>query len=895
MDPAPNRARRGQRGPAAGRALPAAGRALPAAGRVLPAAGWVLALAVAALVVSALVIWALWSPAHDVGGARPRQAALTGLPASPVARDAASATELAALGAVGAAPASNRAVAPEGPLPLLGASEQVGDLDGPPARFEVRAQEADGGAPVAGAEVRLVRRAAAGGRPSTALVATTDAEGRATLDAPFSVGDVSVASARHVDVARAEVVAGAECVVALVASGALVGRVDLPGRGALAAPEVRLWTRSDGRADGRGVGRPQRVEAVSANGTFRFDDLDPGFVTLAVASGELPLVLEPSIEIQSGVEAFVALRAAAPVRLAGRVVTEGDRRPVAGAIVRARPEIQGASSEIEGAALAEARTALDGSFELAPLGQGRCRVTAETDYGARAERDVLVDERAPAPIELALAPSVSLDGLVLDADGAPAAGARVAFSQFDAARRVDWARLLASAGASAGGVGPIAADQAGHFRVPAVPAPARLLVVAGDARSGGSDGTVSAAGGVEVQVARGASAVQPVVIRLARAGVVSGVVLDGDGVPVVDAQVSAEARVLGARLRSGQARTDSTGRFEVLAEGADVLRFEVRAAGFHTLRADAPLSPTAASSGPRVLLDPLVLERALTVHGVVRDADGNAIAGAAVRLMPEAVSGSSGDRRAGRRVSRTDAFGRFSVGDLRAGRWVVDVFASGFERFSAAPHDFGGDLVPGDGGFSVDVPTEGELVMVLTRAAPEPRGAVSGELVALGTDDAVLGVQVDGLGRGALLLEGARFRAVGVPVGTARFVVSAPGFERTSLPEVEVTADRVTDLGRIELRPSTRLTLRIVDADGEPVRGARARLDRLPEARAGRSGLRRRLDVPAIRGGPEHRLDSTPRARWRLVVDHPTAGRYRAELDVAGARQSVTVRLTQKP
>jgi hypothetical protein len=228
----------------------------------------------------------------------------------------------------------------------------------------------------------------------------------------------------------------------------------------------------------------------------------------------------------------------------------------------------------------------------------------------------------------------------------------------------------------------------------------------------------------------------------------------------------------------------------------------------------------------------------------------------------------------------SDHLGRFSFARLAPGVYEVSARAYGYRA-----------SVSGARPLRVEVPIEEPISLVLVPEPLPPRGAVVGELVVFGTDDPVPGALFDGLGPGALLVEGRRFRAVGLPVGEGRFVVSAPGYETTTLRTFEVLADRTVELGRSAVRPATKLIVRVVNAAGDSVQGAVVRLDRLPEARAGRGGLPQELEVPSLTGG-YHLLRDVPRARWQLVVDHRTAGRYRDDLVVDGPTQSVTVTLT---
>lgn len=818
----------------------------------------VAALATCLASAFALVVWVLWTPERTPGE--------TGLTRADGALEPWFEGPAAILEAGSTVGHGARAAAPrelERASAGLAADELAGLV---PGRFDVRALEAGTRRPIVGATV-TVRRG--GGPPITTV---TDDGGRAALEAPFSAGDLLVASTRHVDVARAGVAAGTEQVLELTPSGALAGRVEFKGRAALGTPEVRLWSRERGRG-----GRPDRTTPLEQNGTFRFEDLAPGFVTVALAAEDVPLVHEPSVAIRPGEEAFVTLRAPAPQRVSGQVVDAADARPLAGVTVRARPEAQGTPNAVTELGRARATTGLDGTFVLEPLASGRHTIVAESAWGARTEREVLVTEEAAAPLELRIAPPIAVEGRVVDDVGRAVAHATVAVVDANALRRVNWRRVLEAAPGEPDDqvLARSTSDVAGRFLFDRLPADTRIAVVALEAHGSGAR-----EGSAEVRPRRANAPREPVLVTLRASQLVTGEVRDQAGAPVAGASVEVEARDSARRLVGSSTRTGEDGRFTVAADAERDVELRVRAEGFRSFGANLALAPV--PGGGRAFAEPIILTRELRVSGLVRDEDGNGLR-ASVRLTSYDAGGAEGQSVG----ANSDSYGRFTVGGLAQGTWYVSARASG-HRSLAPPRE---DPMSG---LAVDVPASEPLEIVLARAPVELRGAVSGEIVALGTDDAVPGLRFDGLMRGALVLEGARFRAVGLALGKARLVVNAPGYETTTLPEVDIVADRSVDLGRVELRPATELIVRVEDAAGQPVRGADVRLDRLPEERAGRAGLPPRLAVPPVRGGPEHRLAATPRARWRLVVNHAQAGRYRAELDVTGSSQRVSVRLVPR-
>jgi len=739
-----------------------------------------------------------------------------------------------------------------------------------PGQFSFELVAVGSAAPIAGAELLL--RGAGGERAR----AESDASGRAVIDAPFAIADLQVTSATHVDLARPGVRAEGVVSLALIPSGSLLGRVDAPGRAQLVRAEVRLFSEVAQRA-----GRASSVSPLAADGTFRFADIEPGVITVVVACPDFPLVVEPNLVIEAGVEHRVTLRAPRAERIQGRVL-DASGVPALGIRVYARPELAGVSESTERTGRPETESGADGTFALEPVALGRHVVVAESAAGPRVEREVLVRETQGATLELRLPASATVTGRVVDESGRALAGVAVGIVASDRARRVDWTGLETLArepgGARNGGglLGRTLTDVAGRFRFESLPASAALIVLAQE------DPRLGAA---ELQTPRDGSTPVDVVVRMRPAPRVRGLVLGLGGAPVAGAQVAADLRppldaaagASGGRRGlpivgvSGGTTTDAGGAFELTCLEGGNLRLRVRADGLRSAWAEFEVLP-----GMTQLPEPIRLEADVTLAGTVCDERGDAVPGASVRLWLE------GDGRR-RRGTRADRYGRFLVSGLRDGIWSLEVRASGYQTL----------LMDGKEAPRLVLPAVEPLALVLEAVPPRPRGAVTGEFIARGSGDPVEGARLDGLGDAAALFDGARFRVLGLAAGKTDLTVSAPGFETTRLASFELLADRTTDLGALELRPATRLTIRVVDADGKPVRGAKVTLERLPEERAGRGGLARRLDVPAARGGREHRLNETPRARWRVVATHPEQGRYRAEHDVSGARTDLTVKLAR--
>lgn len=275
-----------------------------------------------------------------------------------------------------------------------------------------------------------------------------------------------------------------------------------------------------------------------------------------------------------------------------------------------------------------ARTAADGTahFQLA-AGSWRCR----TPLGGSATIAFGPGEHATVTLELTTA--ADCDGIVVDTDDRP----------------IDGAEILA--------VDPIAAARA-HV-VARTDAGGRFTV-----RDAG-DGMFLAARHLD-HAPSAPQAIATGALRLrfvltARFGRCHGIVVDGGGRPVADALV-----VLGADLppvaagdRRAQAapsqpvRTDADGRFASgpLAPGACTARAQAAAVGNGRVTFTVAAGETASLQ--------IQLAAPATVRGTVRRGDGTPVADAYVWNEPL--------RAFGCRLARSDAQGRYELGDLAAG------------------------------------------------------------------------------------------------------------------------------------------------------------------------------------------------------------------------------------
>jgi hypothetical protein len=498
------------------------------------------------------------------------------------------------------------------------------------------------GAPLAGA-VAEVRRA---GRPSDALGegAVCDARGIVELRVPARlIGDGPDAFAPIVvritadgfatrnltvpfattDVEVRLPPARATTIVVTNDAGEVVPGIEVSMAGPFAANDPARarylgYARTDNR--GRAFFADTGAEALSV-GIY---DRDHWRVERAVPGGmETPIVLERL------------------TRVAGRVVRSGDREPIAGARVYAKPE--------------PAISAADGTFELRVLWEQRSIGQAGI---ALAERRLTVlaagyrMERVPVDSQeigdIALQPAEPVVGRIVDRRGSPVPGASVEMlSLVSGVPRRPLAHPLISR-----------ADAAGLFSFPSPPAADPVVVVTDPNHE-------TAVLAVDEQWTGN--------VALSPGAMIRGQVRR-DGSPVPGARVSAvrprghvapiEAVVweaglpLTGDLECRHVYSDAGGHFEL--RGVPAGATGVVATWGDCLRSvEVPIRP-----GGEIDIGTLIVERTLPITGTIRGAQGEPVPGVEVHCTALSV-----DARAVTTVS--DARGRFDSGPLPLGPYRV--------------------------------------------------------------------------------------------------------------------------------------------------------------------------------------------------------------------------------
>lgn len=370
-------------------------------------------------------------------------------------------------------------------------------------------------------------------------------------------------------------------------------------------------------------------------------------------------------------------------------------------------------------------------------------------------------------------------------------------------------------------------------------------------------------------------------VSLSPATAVPGLVVDEAGKPVAGAEVDvipAEAAPPKGEVR-GWSRTDASGRFHFDGlEPGERLTARVRASGFATLASTLPPLPT-----PSVRL---VVQRGRTVLGKVVDASGRVVAGAEVRAWSADPQARPEDLlRASDREMRqtTGRDGSFSLAAVPAGPLDLSVRAKG-----AAPAWLRGVEVA-SGSSPLDI---GRIVL-----GPEIvlRGTVVDDMGAAINGVKVTAVPATTLPRPGDLSGGpppasltdadGRFSLAGVDTGVRLFLrAERDGF----LPATQEVEAAGGDPILLTLKPAEALTGTVVDAQGQPVEGARVALltgsrDRLRPLASTMSDRAGAFSIAAAQPGEHH-----------LAVQ---ANGYRAWLQPltveAGSSQPVEIRLSR--
>ncbi len=694
--------------------------------------------------------------------------------------------------------------------------------------------------------------------------------------------------------------------------------------------------------EGAGPAGREVAAAVSAkDGTFALTAPPRTDTTFEVAAPGCAPSLLAHVRVERGTLALGEVACFAPTALRGRVVDSAGA-PIAGARVAAEPALYADEPAASAAMRHETSAGRDGAGALEGLAPARWTVVASAP--GRADLvlpGVAVREGAP-PLELVLAPERILEGTVLDETGSAVEGARVLAARRDALRglvrppvetdprgrfavrgldealrdldfdviapgclpaRIEGRSLAdppvlrlhrgravvarAPAGATLEevrfesftkvGDGWRQAAGAADSRTRAILAPDRWRVVAAPFDVLRLTATLAGGRGAragDVEAAALAGDAPEIALEATPALRAQGSVVDGEGNPLADFPVVIEAEEGSATI---DATTDANGRFDAEAPSAR-WRAVSRREGF-ALVEPAPASPRGRPGVRDAMPGQLVARATAALEGTL--AFSGSTPGAPIPLLVHRLARSDRSARFETfAAALADASGRFAIGGLAPGEWVIapkspPLDGDGAHRSIAAewpPRDAMG------GRFVARVAAEGEPAPAALDVPRPQERAIEGSVWIDGAPAAgvlVRAIPFDGVAGAATDATAAdgRYRLPVRRAGDWRLEVLGPGFRETRRVAVAHGQSRTI---HFDLAPGS-IAGTLVAGDGAPLPGLRVALQRA-------RGKEREPLWSWI--GPETSSD----ARGAFALPSVAPGRYRLLVtDPARARATLAL------
>ncbi|MCP3961472.1 MAG: hypothetical protein GY719_26810 [bacterium] len=513
------------------------------------------------------------------------------------------------------------------------------------------------------------------------------------------------------------------------------------------------------------------------------------------------LKLEPPVPGKESELATLALEE--PRKIRGNVVAEGSREPIAGALVWAgRPSaddavVTGARGEYSLVMPTEPQMFRDARVQAAAVGHvpGMEPARSESEVGPT----IALGAATRLAGRVVDVEDAGIAGVEIEISAAPGPGMRRAFRGIPFQGR--WAR----------------SSRDGGFDLPGLPAGQGYELKL--TREGFAPAKITADA---LEPAEARTDLRAVLYRGLRA---VGTVVDERDVPIAGAEVRLAEQVdrrRGFRFGGEESEppghsTDADGRFAVPDLSAGRYDLQVEAEGYGSVSVPGVELPEGAGD---IDLGTVVLPPGVTVEGRVVDSGGQPLAGVEIHAtepskmsLPAAYQRLVLARTAPDAVTAVD--GHFAVKNRRAGeRLDLNVAREGY-----VPQTVSG----------VVAPPEEPLSVVL-----QPASRVTGRVVDEDGDpiaEAALQARPEGLGGSggarfssfnrARSGEDGRFELLDVEPGKVTVVAEAQGFQRTQISGLEAPAGG--ELSGVELVLSAGVTISgvVLDADSEPVRGAR--------------------------------------------------------------------------
>lgn len=508
------------------------------------------------------------------------------------------------------------------------------------------------------------------------------------------------------------------------------------------------------------------ASVTDANGRYRIDALAPGVYLPRVESDDGFGMASEQVRLGLGETSAPLTIAVAPaVFVEGHIVHPGGEPCDDGSVtLRELASGREVRDTTEPSGLVHVSGLLPGSYTVA--------VTCKGTIADGRRPLVIVGDRAITDARWEVADGRAITGVVTDASEAPVIGATLV------ARAID----------GAGEAATTVSNEAGRFQLRGLPAGEYEVMVAEHPQYTTPD--------VPVRVRVGDADIADLRVALAATGEALGTLRDPEGRAIAGAEVT-----LSTGTGSQRTVTGADGGFMFASAAVGRSSWRVGLDGAPLRLRSAPTTMVRAGGSTRVELVSAAVTREIT--GVLRDADGGALAGALVHAAPEGVVASEGVPAwsVGPRLQVTDAAGGFTLRGLAAAAYTVTAWPVG-----------GGEL---------------------RRARVKPGGAPALTLAPLGRVTGKVSLHGGGAPRSFTLevverTTGRRrsddFIATagawgfgGLPAGSYEVRVKAREGEQVVAFELAAGADRA-DL-RLELVGAATLRGVVLDLDGVPVPG----------------------------------------------------------------------------
>ncbi len=704
----------------------------------------------------------------------------------------------------------------------------------------------DEGKPVAGARVRAASTEMFSEQDSSALSeAKTGADGSFAMDdAPSGTRTVVARASGFVQASLFQVDPKPDVKLTLKRGGTIRGVVlDVNGKPAAGAIVIS---------------EDQGAES-DAQGAFRLTGVEPGVRSVQAVWKEDFAVRRDNLRVRRGQDVEAPLRLARAAAIAGTVIDETSRKPVAGARVAA-----------SSGGMAFGRRRMERSLRADAKGKFRLNGLASRPYAVTASREgylsstingVSASTAAPGTVHLALARAASVAGKVIDEKGQPVPAAQVRLASEGGMR----AFTRRGPAAFIGGQGALTAAD-GSFRLRNLTAGRNLAVEASKVgyatahRPGVTLKTGETVANISLTLKKGLEA--------------RGRIVDAAGKPIAGAEIRVASR------EGGRGGGFAAGRTQIRLMGIDAGKADATSApdGTFVVRGLEPGEYTAAVSregyaGRTVqslpvagsgenAWPPIALANGVAVSGSVRDSQGQPIAG--VQILGIAMGEGTRPQNV---TSEVD--GRFRLDGLAPGKSIfLSMTAAGY-----APAQK-----------NVTPPVE-DLAIVL-KTAGIVRGRVEdGDTKRPITDFTVgrtgqrgggFGVQFGGQGGDkAFQSEDGTFELPDVPAGKWTIRAAASGYRNGDTSGVEIGEGETKDGVVISLRKGGSLSGRVLD----PQKGTGIPNASVNWQAAGSSGGAAGAMFGRLGGGAQNtatntdadgrfHFDGLPAGRVTVIADH---------------------------